>query len=131
MLMARIRVVINDEHAVQTHDVVVEGLLCTVIVVPERAHLFPWIAVAAKGVEASVAIRVEIVFPATAREEVSCETVALGTMVPVVQVDRNLGVTERVVATGRRTVAEPHDRGFAISIQYGWSWIDTIETPDI
>ena len=32
--------VINDEHAVQAHDVVVEGVLCTVIVVPESAHLF-------------------------------------------------------------------------------------------
>ena len=82
--MTRIGWVVNDEHAVQTHDVVVEGLLCAVIVVPESTHLFPGIAIAAKRVEAGVAIRVEIVFPASAREEVSRETVAFGAMVPVV-----------------------------------------------
>src|ERR1051325_9054140 len=131
MLMARICVVINHEHSVQAHDVVVDGLLCAVIVVPESTHLFPWIAVAAKRVEAGVAIRVKIVFPATAREEVSRETVALGTVVPVMQVDRNLRMAEGIVAAGRRAVAEPHDCGFAISIQDCWAWIDTIESPDI
>ena len=129
--MTRIRLVINDEHAVQTHHVVVEGLLGTVIVVPESAHLFPGIAVAAKGVESGVAIRVEIVFPAGAWEEVSRETVAFGTMVPVMQVDRNLGVAESVVAAGRRAVPEPDECRFAISIQDHWAWIDAIETPDI
>src|SRR5215217_8316500 len=128
--MARIRGVIHDEHAVQTHHVVVEGLLCTVIVVPERTHLFPWIAVAAKRVESGVAIRVEIVFPEAAREEVSRETIALGTMVAVMQVDRNLGVAKRVVARRRRAVTEPHEGRFAISIQDRWAWIVTIETPD-
>src|ERR1041384_7744716 len=131
MFMTRIGFVINEEHAVQAHDVVVESLLSTVIVVPEAAHLFPWIAVAAKRVEAGVAIRIEMVFPAAAWEEVSRKTIAFRTMVPVVQVDRNLGVAERVVAVGRRAVAEAHDGGFTISIQDRWTWIDTIETPDI
>src|SRR6185369_4480513 len=131
MLMTRIRIVINDEHSVQAHDVVVEGLLCAVIVVPESAHLFPRVAVAAKRVEAGVAIRVEMVFPAAAWEEVSRETVAFGTVVPVMQVDRNLGVAKRVVAAGRRAVAEAHDCGLAISIQDRWAWIDTIEAPYI
>ena len=129
--MARIRRIINDEHAVQAHDVVVERLLCTVIVEPESAHLFPWIAIAAKRVEAGVAIRVEIVFPAAAWEEVARETVAFGTMVPVMQVDRNLGVAKRVIAVGRRAVPEANDCGFAISIQDRWGWIDAIEPPDI
>ena len=131
MLMARISFVINDEHAVQAHDVVVERFLCAVIVVPESAHLLMWIAIAAKCVKAGVAIRVEMVFPAAAWEEVACETVALGTMVPVVQVDRNLGVAKRVVAVGRRAVPEANDCGFAISVQDHWARIDAIETPDI
>jgi len=129
--MARISFIVNDEHAVQAHDVVVERFLCAVIVVPEGAHLFMWIAIAAKRVETGVAIRVKMVFPAAAWEEVACETVAFGTMVPVVQVDRNLGVTKRVVAGGRRAVPEANDCGFAISVQDHWAWIDTIETPDI
>src|SRR4030095_4457465 len=131
MLMTRIRRVINDEHAVQAHDVVVEGLLCSVIVVPESAHFFPCITIAAKRVEAGVAIRVEIVFPAAAWEKVARETVAFGTMVPVMQVNRNLGVAKRVVAVGRRAVPEPYDCGFAISIQDHWARIDAIEPPDI
>jgi hypothetical protein len=129
--MARIRVVINDEHSVQAHDVVVEGLLCTVIVIPESAHLFPCIAIAAKRVEARVAVRVEMVFPTAAREEVARKTVAFRTMVPVVQVDGYLGVAKRVISGRRRAVPEPHDCGFTISIQDGWAGIDTIETPDI
>jgi hypothetical protein len=129
--MTRISVVINDEHAVQAQDVVVECFLCAVIVVPESAHLFPHVTIPAKRVEAGVAIRVEIVFPAAAWEEVARETVTLGTMVPVMQVDRNLGVAKRVVPGGRRAVSEPHDCGFAISIQDRWTRIDTIETPDI
>src|SRR6185369_16406716 len=104
--MARIRGVINEEHSVQAHDVVVEGLLCSVIVIPEATHLFPYIAIAAKLVKAGVAIRVEMVFPTAAWEEVSRKTVAFGTMVPVMQVDRNLRVAERVIAVGRRAVAE-------------------------
>src|SRR6185295_16996642 len=102
-----------------------------VIVVPESAHLFVRIAIAAKRVEAGVAIRVEMVFPAAAREEVARETVAFGTMVAVVQVDRNLGVAERVIAGWRRTVPEANDCGFAIFIQDHWARIDTIEAPDI
>ena len=129
--MTRISLVINDEHAVQAHDVVVEGLLCTVIVVPESAHLFPYITIAAERVEAGVAIRVKMVFPAAAWEEVARETVAFGTMVPIMQVDRNLGVAKRIVAGGRRAVPEPHDCRFAISIEDHWAWIDTIEPPDI
>jgi hypothetical protein len=81
--MARISFVINDEHSVQAHDVVGERELGTVIVVPESAHLFPRIAIAAKRIESSVAIRVEMVFPAAAWEEVSCKTVAFGTVVAV------------------------------------------------
>src|SRR6185369_7789554 len=72
-----------------------------------------------------------MVFPAAAREEVACETVAFRSMVPVVQVDRNLGVAKRVIAGRRRAVPEAHDCGFAISVQDHWAWIDTIETPDI
>ena len=129
--MARIRRVINDEHAVQPHDVVVEGFLGAVIVVPESSHLFPRIAVAAKRVEAGVAIRVEIVFPAAAWEEVARETVAFGTMMPVMQVDRYLGMAERSISVRWRAIPEPHDCGFAISVQDRGAWIDTIETPDI
>src|SRR5215213_6229737 len=129
--MARIRLVINDEHAVQAHDVIVECLLRTMIVEPEGAHLFPCITIAAKRIESGVAIRVEIVFPAAAWEEVARETVAFGTMVPVMQVDRNLGVSKRVVAGGRRAVPEANNRRFAISIQDRWGWIDAVEPPDI
>ena len=129
--MARISLIVNDEHAVQAHDVVVERFLCAVIVVPESTHLFVWIAIAAKCVKAGVAIRVEMVFPAAAGEEVARETVAFGTMVPVVQVDRNLGVAKRVIAGRRRAVPEAHDCGFAISVQDHWARIDAIETPDI
>src|SRR5215216_3855219 len=129
--MARIRRIVNDEHSVQAHDVIVEGLLCAVIVIPESPHLFPRVTVAAKCVEAGVAIRVEMVFPASAWEEVARETIAFGTMVAVVQVDRNLGVAERVIAGWRRAVPEANDCGFAISIQDHWPWIDTIEAPDI
>ena len=129
--MARISFVINDEHAVQAHDVVVERFLGAVIVVPEGAHLFMWIAIAAKRVETGVAIRVKMVFPAAAREEVSRETVAFRTVVPVVQVDRNLGVAKRVIAGRRRAGPEANDGGFAISVQDHWAWIDTIEPPDI
>ena len=129
--MARIRPVINDEPAVQTHDVVVEGFLCTVIVEPESAHLFPWIAIAAKRVEAGVAIRVEIVFPAAAREKVARETIAFRTMVPVVQVDGYLGVAKRVIAGRRRAIPEANDGGLAIFVQDRWGWIDTIKSPDI
>ena len=129
--MARISLVVNDEHAVQAHDVVVERLLGAVIVIPESAHLFIWITIAAKRVEAGVAIRVEMVFPAAAREEVARETIALRAMVAVVQVDRDLGVAERVIPAGRSAVPEANDCGFAISVQDHWAWIDTIETPDI
>src|ERR1044072_3171576 len=129
--MARISWVVNDEHAVQAHYVVVEGLLCAVIVVPESTHLFPWIAIAAKCVEAGVAIRVEMVFPAAAGKEVARETVAFGTMVAVVQVDRDLGMAECVVAGRRRAIPEAHDCGFAISVEDHWARIDTIESPDI
>jgi hypothetical protein len=52
-------------------------------------------------------------------------------MVTVMQVDRYLGVAERVVAVGRRAVPEPNDVGFAISTNDGWTWIPTIESPDI
>src|SRR6185369_14049580 len=131
MLMARISGVVNDEHAVQAHDVVVEGLLCAMIVVPESTHLFPWIAIATKCVEAGVAIRVEMVFPAAAWEEVARETVAFGSMVPVVQVDRNLGVAKRVIAGRWRAVPEANDCGLAISVQDHWARIDTVESPDI
>src|ERR1044072_2705154 len=131
MLMTRIGFVINEEHSVQAHDVVIESFLSTVIVVPEGAHLFPGIAVAAERVEAGIAIRIEVIFPAAAGEEVSRKTVAFGTMVTVMQVDRNLRVAERIVAAGRRAVAEPHDGGFAISVQDRGTWIDTIETPDV
>jgi len=131
MLMTRIGFVINEEHSVQAHDVVVESFLSTVIVVPEGAHLFPWITVAAERVEAGVAIRVEVIFPAAAWEEVSRKTVAFGTMVTVMQVDRNLRVAERVVTVGRRAIAEANNGGFAISVQDRWTWIDTIETPDV
>src|SRR5262245_41178475 len=106
MLMTWIGIVINDEHAVQTHNVVGEGLLCSVIVIPESAHLFSCIAITAKRVESGVAIRVEIVFPAAAREKVARETVAFGTMMPVMQVDRNLGVAKGVVAGRRQAVPE-------------------------
>ena len=129
--MTRIGFVINEEHSVQAHDVVVESFLSTVIVVPEGAHLFPWIAVAAERVETGIAIRVEVIFPAAAGEEVSRETVAFGTMVAVMQVDRNLRVAERVVTVGRRAIAEANNGGFAISVQDRWTWIDTIETPDV
>src|SRR5215210_337547 len=88
--MARVRRIINDVHAVQTQHVVVERELCTVIVEPEGAHLLPRIAVAAESIQAGIAVRVEIVFPEAGSEEVARETVALRTMVPVVQVDRDL-----------------------------------------
>ena len=107
--MARIRAVIDDEHAVQAHHVVRKGFLSTVIVIPESTHLFPWIAVAAKGVEAGVAIRVEIVFPATAREKVARETIAFRTVVAVMQVDGYLGMAKCSISGRRRAVAEPHD----------------------
>ena len=129
--MARICRIVNDEHAVQAHHVVVYGLLCTVIVVPESAHLFPCIAVAAKLIEAGIAIRVEIVFPEAAGEEVAGEAVALLSVVSVMQVDGYLRMAERIIAVGRRAVAEPHDSGFAISIQDGWTWIDTIKSPHV
>ena len=84
VLMARIRPVINDVHAVQTHDVVREGFLLTVIVVPERAHLFPGVTDAVptrvlvrKSLDAGVDIRVEMVFISAAWEKVTRETIAL------------------------------------------------------
>src|SRR5689334_7459153 len=52
-------------------------------------------------------------------------------MVTVMQVDRDLRVSKRVIAVCRSAVAEPHDGGFAVSIQDRWARIDTIETPDI
>ena len=129
--MTRIGIVINDEHSVQAHDVVVEGLLSTVIVEPEGAHLFPCIAIPAKRIESGVAIRVEIVFPEAAWEEVARKPIAFGTMVSVMQVDRYLGMAKRVVSIRRRAVPEPHDGGFAISIQDRGARIDTIETPNV
>ena len=135
--MARIRRVVNNEHAVQTHHVVVDCLLCTVIVVPESTHLFPWITdsvatrIAAKRVDAGVDVRVEIVFPEAAGEEVARETVALRPVVSVMQVDRYLRVAKRIIAVRRRAVPEPHEAGFAVSIQDRWAWIGTVETPDI
>src|SRR6185503_16058419 len=98
---------------------------------PEGAHLFPCIAIPAKRIESGVAIRVEIVFPEAAWEEVAREPIAFGTMVSVMQVDRYLGMTKRVVAARRQAVSEPHDCGFAISIQDRWSWIDTVEAPHV
>ena len=84
MLMARIRPVINDVHAVQTQDVALEGFLLAVILVPESTHLFSCVAnpvptrvLVRKSLDAGVDIRVEIVFPFAAVEKVSCETVAL------------------------------------------------------
>ena len=75
--MARIRWIIDKVHTVQAQHVIVERELCTVIVEPERAHLFPRIAVVAKSVKTGVAVRVKIVFPESGSEEVSCETVTL------------------------------------------------------
>src|SRR6185369_15899820 len=72
-----------------------------------------------------------MVFPAAAWEEVARETVAFRSMVPVVQVDRNLGVAKRVIAGRWRAVPEANDGGFAISVQDHWAWIDTIEAPYI
>src|SRR5215217_6288411 len=97
--MARDRGIINDVHAVQTQHVVVERELCTVIVEPEGSHLLPWIAIAAKSIQAGIAVRVEIVFPETCSEEVARETIALRSVVPVVQVDRDLIPAKR---RGRR-----------------------------
>ena len=75
--MTGIRVVINDVHAVQAQNVVVGCELCTVIVEPESAHLFSYITIAAKRVQAGVAIWVEIVFPEVGWEPVARETIAL------------------------------------------------------
>src|SRR6185295_8857911 len=52
-------------------------------------------------------------------------------MMTVVQVDGDLGVAERVIAARRCAVPEPHDCGFAVSIQDRWAWIHTVEAPDV
>jgi hypothetical protein len=88
------------------------------------------IAIAAKRVEAGVAIRVEMVFPATAWEEVSRETVAFGTVCPlckwiVISGWPNVLSPLGGVLLRKRTIVA------CISIQDRWAWIDTIEAPYI
>ena len=52
-------------------------MLRAVVVEPESAHLFLWIAIPAKNIEAGVAIRIKIVFPEWICEPVTRETIAL------------------------------------------------------
>src|SRR5687767_13986693 len=94
--MTRVRIVVDNEHAVQTQNIVIEREFGTMVVEPEGTHLFLRIAVPAKGVETGVAVRVKIVFPESNSEEIARKTVTLRTVVTVVQVDRNLVTTKRV-----------------------------------
>src|SRR5215204_6137287 len=50
-------------------------------------------------------------------------------MVSVVQVDRDLGHARRAVV--RQAISETDDRRFAIFLQARWSWILTVEAPDV